>query len=418
MMHNVRLAYPWVLLALVVLPLLWYLWLRPRRRPVIRFSGLTELRTAGGNLTRRLRLILPILRSIALICLIVAAARPQRADESSRVFAEGIAIQIVVDRSSSMVDYDLTPPGQSWTRLDVVKDVVRKFVAGDPRMSLPGRVNDLIGIICYSHYPDSICPLTLDRDVPLQVLDNIKAVSQEIDNWAQVLRDALIRKIGQRYEEFMKYLDSSRILERLSVGGTVEQSRIETTAQRFGMTTRDVEDTFNTLRLIYGLMRDDGTAIGDALALAVERLKDLKRTSGTGEQLTITSRIVILLTDGEDNMSVILPKEAGDLAAKYGIKVYTILAGTGERRGLGFRLPVDDRDLRYIAQTTGGKHFRAQDKESLEKIYAEIDELERTEVEERRFVHWGELSRWWLVAAFACIGLQTVLDATRLRKIP
>ncbi len=342
-MQNVRLAYPWVLPALLLLPLLWFLWSRPRWRPVLRFSSLGELRVAGGSMTRRLRLVLPILRTIALICLIVAVARPRRADQSSRIFAEGIAAQMVVDTSGSMRDLDLSPRGRNLTRLDVVRDVFRKFVQGDEKSDLPGRPNDLIGMIRFARYADAVCPLTLDHDNLVQVLDQTHIVRRQ---------------------------------------------------------------------------DEDGTAIGDGLALAVERLKDLKRTTGSGDQITITSKVVILLTDGENNAGMVTPEQAGELAATYGIKVYTILAGTGRLAGFGFRLSVDDHDLQHIAEVSGGKHFRAQNEKSLEEIYAEIDELERSEVEERRFVRWGELSHWWLVAAFACLGLQTFLDATRLRKIP
>lgn len=333
----------WALLLLLLLPLLWYLWTRPVRRPVIRFSSLAGLRLAAGTLRRRLRLILPILRTIALGCLIVAVARPQRADESSRVFAEGIAIQMVVDTSSSMYDIDLSPEDQQVTRLDVVKNVFEKFVEGDESGELPGRPNDLIGMIRFARYADAVCPLTLDHD-------NLMAV-----------------------------LGRTRIVE---------------------------------------LAEEDGTAIGDGLALAVARLKDLKRTTGSGDQITITSRVVILLTDGVNNMGLVTPEQAGELAATYGIKVYTILAGTGRRDAIGRHIPVDDRDLRHIADVSGGRFFHARDEGSLERIYAEIDELERTKVEERRFVRWGELSHWLLVTAFACLGLQTLLDSTWLRKIP
>jgi Ca-activated chloride channel family protein len=343
MMQSVRLAYPWVLLALLLLPLLWYLWSRPHRRPVLRFSSLAGLRSAGGTARRRLRLVLPVLRTIALACLIVAVARPQRADESSRIFAEGIAIQMVVDTSGSMRDLDLSPRGRNMTRLDVVKDVFREFVEGDEKSDLPGRPNDLIGMIRFARYADAVCPLTLDHDNLLDVLDHAGIVTDP---------------------------------------------------------------------------DEDGTAIGDGLALAVERLKELKRTTGSGNQITITSRVVILLTDGENNCGMVTPQEAGELAATFGIKVYTILAGTGRLAGFGFRLPVDDRDLRHIAEVTGGKHFRAQDEESLEEIYAEIDKLERTKVEEKRYTLWGELAQWWLVTAFMCLGLQALLDATWLRKIP
>ncbi len=166
------------------------------------------------------------------------------------------------------------------------------------------------------------------------------------------------------------------------------------------------------------LQEYNATAIGDGLALAVERLKDLRRTVGSGEQLTITSRIVILLTDGENNAGEITPEVAGELAATYGIKVYTIMAGTGGRDFFNRRLPIDDTVLREIAEKTSGKFFTARTADALAKIYAEIDQLERTRTEERNFVRWGDLSHPWMLAAFILLSLQTLLDATRLRKIP
>jgi Ca-activated chloride channel family protein len=337
---GVRLAYPAALLVLLMLPLLWYLWTRPRWRPVIRYSGLTELRAAAGAGPARVRAVLPGLRSLAIACLVVAAARPQLPDAATRIFAEGIAILMVVDTSSSMRDLDLSPPGRTMTRLDVVKEVFRRFVEGGD--GLPGRPNDLIGMIRFARYADSVVPLTLDH---------------------------------------------KNLLEALAATQIV-------TAQQ-----------------------EDGTAIGDGLALAVERLKDLKRTVGSGEQIVIKSRIVILLTDGENNFGMVTPAQAGELAARYGIKVYTIAAGTG--RNVGFlRLPLDDRDLRRIAEVTGGRHFHATDAESLRRIYEEIDKLERTRVEERTYASWRELSWPWLAAAFAALGAQMLLEGTLLRKIP
>jgi Ca-activated chloride channel family protein len=341
-------AQPWVwlLLLLPLLSLLWWLWLRPQRRPVLRFSSLTVLRAAGGAWRRHFRLILPILRTGALACLIVAAARPQSPNESRRVQVEGIAIQMVLDTSASMLDGDLSPPTERRSRLDVVKDVFRRFVEGDGK--LPGRPNDLIGMIRFARYADSVCPLTLDR---------------------------------------------------AALGDVLDQTRIPL-------------DRFNRVPEEY-----NRTAIGDGLALAVERLKDLKRTTGSGEQLIITSRVVILLTDGENNAGQIMPEQAGELAAACHIKVYTILAGTGQLVGWG-RLPVDDRALRRIAEVTGGKHYRATDQAALEQIYADIDRLERTRTEEHKYVEWGELGWPLLMAAFIALGLQTLLDATALRKIP
>lgn len=354
--------YPWVwaLALLALVPILWVLWLRPRRRAVLRFSSLQAVRAAGGGARRHARLLLPLLRTVALVGLIVAVARPQVPNESRRVMVEGVAIQMVLDTSTSMRDRDLSPRGEDFTRLDVVKDVFRRFVLGDGR--LPGRPDDLIGMLRFAKYADSVCPLTLDRDALMNVLDETRLVlwQDELGRW-------------------------------------------------------------------HGDQEEDGTAIGDALALAVERLKDLKRTTGSGEQLVIKSRVVVLLTDGENNQGMIMPRQAGDLAATYGIKVYTILAGTGQARGflspsgrevITGRLPVNDEDLKYIAEVSGGRHFRADNRAALEQIYAEIDTLERTRTEEHRYVEWGELAWSWLMLAFACLSLQTLLDATLLRKIP
>lgn len=337
---TLRFLYPLAFLGLLVIPLYWWFWVRRSARSAVRYSAVDTLRRAGGGWTRRLRLVLPILRSAALVCLIVAAARPQKADESSQVFVEGIAIQIVIDTSGSMQDLDLSPAGRQMTRLDVVKDTVRRFIDGDG--DLPGRTNDLVGMIRFARYADSVCPLTLDHDALLEVL-------------------------AQTY---------------ITPG-----------------------------------QEGNATAIGDGLALAVERMKDLKRTTGSGQQLVIKSRIVILLTDGENNSGMVSPDQAGELAATYGIKVYTILAGTGQQTPF-MRVPVDDSDLKHIAEVTGGRHYRARDRSALRQVYEEIDKLERTKAEERRFVEWGELSMPWLVAAFAALCLQALLDATRLRKVP
>lgn len=347
--HWILWPYPWVcvLLLLLALPLLWVLWRHPRRQTLIRFSSLRELRAASPAWRSRVQLVLPILRVVALGCLIIAVARPQQPNESRRTQVEGIAVQMVLDTSGSMIDLDLSPPGQRASRLDVVKDVFRRFVEGDG--TLPGRPNDLVGMIRFAKYADSVCPLTLDHSALLNVLDET---------------EVLVDRLGRVREEANQ------------------------------------------------------TAIGDGLALAVERLKDLKRQTGSGDQLIITSRVVILLTDGENNAGMITPEQAGELAALYGIKVYTILAGTGQNLGWAGRRPVDDRDLRKIAEVTGGQHFVATNPKALADVYAEIDKLERTKTEEHSFIEYGELAWPWLMTAFVCLAGQTLLGATLLRKIP
>jgi Ca-activated chloride channel family protein len=164
----------WALLLGLLIPALWWLWLRPRRRPVLRYSGLADLRAVASTWRSRLRIVLPILRTLALVGLIVGVARPQVPNESRRIQVEGIAIQMVLDISSSMDDYDLSPDEPKMNRLEVVKDVFRRFVMGAD--DLPGRPNDLIGMIRFARYPDSVCPLTLDRDALLEVLDETQLI--------------------------------------------------------------------------------------------------------------------------------------------------------------------------------------------------------------------------------------------------
>jgi Ca-activated chloride channel family protein len=333
-------AYPYVLLALMLVPVLWWYETRRAARPALRYSSLATLHAAGGA-TRR-PLLLPLLRCAAAAALLIALARPQRADVARQVYAEGIAIQMVLDVSGSMSELDMSRLGSPpQMRLDIVKDVFQRFVAGDGRL-LPGRPEDLIGMIRFARYADSVCPPTLDHD-------NLLALLKETD---------------------------------------IVRERAE-----------------------------DGTAIGDALALAVERLRDIKRTSGRGNQHTIRSRVIILLTDGEHNAGELTPEQAGDLAAALGIKVYTIMAGSGRASGLGV-VPVDDSPLRHIASVTGGQHYRARSAGALASIYGEIDQLERTRTEERRFVTHDERYRAWAVAAFALIALHQTLAATWLRRIP
>jgi Ca-activated chloride channel family protein len=144
---------------------------------------------------------------------------------------------------------------------------------------------------------------------------------------------------------------------------------------------------------------EDGTAIGDALALAVERLSSLEERVKTDSGNNIQSKVIILLTDGENNQGDIDPRTAADIAAAMNITVYTIGAGTngwapipvqdmfGNTVMRNQRVQIDEDTLREIADITKGKYFRATDTESLEEIYAQIDKMERTEITQRTYVN-------------------------------
>jgi Ca-activated chloride channel family protein len=167
-------------------------------------------------------------------------------------------------------------------------------------------------------------------------------------------------------------------------------------------------------------MIEDGTAIGSALAAAAGRL----------EHSTAKSKVIILLTDGQNNAGKISPATAADAVKALGIKTYTIGAGT---RGLApypsrdifgnkvyqpIKVDIDEDTLRKIADTTGGKYFRATDTASLQQIYGDIDTLERTSFTAPRFLDYYELYPWLAIPAVLLLAAEAGLGHTRLRKLP
>lgn len=164
---------------------------------------------------------------------------------------------------------------------------------------------------------------------------------------------------------------------------------------------------------------DDGTAIGLGLANAANMLKDS----------SAQSKIVVLLTDGVNNAGQIDPLTAAQAAKTLGIKVYTIAAGrTGQvpvpqRDLFGERIVmmdsvIDEETLIEIADVTGGRFFRAEDAEGLRQIYAEINELEKSEIEIRTFNRYTELMKWLLVPALILLAVELILRQTILRRLP
>ena len=164
----------------------------------------------------------------------------------------------------------------------------------------------------------------------------------------------------------------------------------------------------------------DGTAIGDAILTATQRLRASEAKS----------KIVILLTDGENNAGTIQPNAAAEMAAAFGIKVYTI--GMGKAGGalipyedttFGKRYRevltyLDEDTLKHIADMTRGRYFRATDMQSLTNVYAEIDRFEKTKFEVVTSVDYKELAPYFLIPAVLLLGLEILLSNTVLRKIP
>jgi len=164
----------------------------------------------------------------------------------------------------------------------------------------------------------------------------------------------------------------------------------------------------------------DGTAIGDGLATAVNRLKDS----------SAKTRIVILITDGDNNMGAIAPLTAGDVATGYGIKVYGIALGTEgvvnipTRDQFGRQVvqqvisSINPSLLMKIADTTGGKFYRSADPSSLQRVFADIDKLERSKVEKKDRVLYSEHFQPLLLFALLLLLADLILRSTLFRVLP
>lgn len=360
---------PWALLLLIVLIPLGWLMLRRKRGAAVKFPSLVDMRRCPVSWRLRLRPLLAVARLLCLALLILALARPRKGTVLSEVSTEGVAIEAVVDRSGSMnteMDYD----GQKLNRLEVVKRVLADFIEGDSRRELGGRTGDLMGLVTFARYADTTCPLVLSHNV---------------------------------LSEFLKKTE------------------------------------------IVALRSEDGTAIGDAIALAAARLKKaeeeiLRRNADLGfgrsdespqqgnAGFTIKSKVIILLTDGRNNMGQYDPLKAADLAKQWGIKTYTVGIGSAQayttvQTMLGtFRMPaqqdLDENLLKAIADKTGGFYSRADDAESLRKIVKKIDELEKTEVKSVQYTQYAEHFGWWTLPALVLLGLEMLAGCTVFRKIP
>ena len=165
---------------------------------------------------------------------------------------------------------------------------------------------------------------------------------------------------------------------------------------------------------------EDGTAIGSGLATAVNRLR----------RAPDKSKVILLLTDGENNKGLIDPRTAAATAATFGIKVYTIGVGTiGQApiptgRGLGgFRyemLPVriDEPLLQEIAQKTGGRYFRAKDSEALSRIFRQIDALEKTPIQVTRYTRFDETTRPLILLGLGALALELLIATTLVVRVP
>jgi len=332
---------------LLVFPLAIWVALRNRSSSGLTVASLGQWTNLQSGRARYLWL-LTAFEVLFYASLLVAMARPQAGSSESIEEAEGIAIELLVDVSSSMDRAIDLPDGGTKTRMEIAKELLEQFILGDGER-LTGRSNDLIGLISFARYADTRSPLTFGHKALAQIVGNL-----------------------------------------------------------------EIQDRPN----------EDGTAYGDALTLAcarLENLDELKSLHASRKLSEIESRIVVLLTDGENNSGNHLPLEAAGLAKQWGIRVYTISLGdAGGVQGVDKVLQdsefsAAEQTLQRISDETGGVFRRATGYESLKSIYEEIDALERSSIETRSF---EIVSEWYwlpLTAALLLLCGNMILQTTWLR---
>ena len=341
MSFQFQAPYAFGILSLIVL--LIYYDLKKKRRGALRYSSTEVLVAIPPSRRARLLHVPLVLRSISLTMLVVALARPQKGQDPVRNVTKGVAIQMVLDRSGSMraaMQYQ----GESISRFEVVKSVFSEFVEGDGR-ELGGRPDDLIGVITFAGYADTISPLTHSHDALKSLLEELEIVS-----------------------DFSK----------------------------------------------------DGTAIGDAIALGAARLKtaeeEMEFAGKMGDVFQIKSKIMILLTDGEQNAGTRSPERAAALAEEWGIKIYAI--GMVPDIGEGSYALGSSELLARITESTGGIFRVASDELSLHEVYEEIDRLEKTEIESIQYLTHQEYFFPFALGALMLLIIELVISKTVLRRLP
>ena len=328
-------AHPYFLLLLLLVPVLAWWKGRRGRQAAFLYSSVQLVKGVAEMHRSRAGQILAALRWLALACFVVGMARLQLTESEEKIKASGIDIVVALDLSGSMESEDFKLHGQPVNRLDIAKDVLKKFIDRRPA--------DRIGLVAFAGKAYIAAPLTLDHSFLLQNL------------------------------------------ERLNLH-TIE----------------------------------DGTAIGSGLSASINRLRELKSKS----------KIVILMTDGQNNAGKVPPLTAAEAAQSLGVKTYTIGVGTrgmskmprqnvfGQKVYVDVPVDIDEDTLKAIASKTGGKYFRADSSETLRAIYDLIDKEEKTEVEVNKYVRIKELFPWAVVPGLLLLLLEVLLNHTVWRKLP
>lgn len=380
--------HPWLFLLLI--PALALLYWRSRGQKgsaAIVFPTVARLKGLRPTLRQRARFLIPLLQALAICGFVVAAARPRQGDARTVIKSQGIAIQMVLDRSGSMEE-TMVYDGDRRKRMEIVKDVFMKFVSGGD--DLAGRKTDLIGLTTFARFTEESCPLVSEHEPLITAVKNLSTVAPALDESDQPVRNV---REAQRKRIQLK----ENPLNATAIGDGIYRAVLSLVAAEEDLRAEEV----------------DASQAGSSL-------------TGDQSHFEITGKVIILLTDGENNAGMD-PVEAGRYAANNDIRIYYIV----------FREPVEYRQTlfgqqvareldpdeilempRKVVEPTGGTAYLARSGDELRQIYEAIDSIEKSEIGEVEFRSYHEKYHWFLIPAFACAVVSALLSETFFRRIP
>jgi len=406
-MTFIEFANPHALWLILLVPAYLVLLRRRRVTAALRYPSVRNLKRLPKSLRQRCRVLLPILRTLALLLLIVALARPIRKLETQELPSQGLAIAMLLDRSGSMGD----PGGKLMyekkleLRFKIAQDLFEAFVKGG-RGKLEGRPNDLIGLFSFATYPRTDHPFSLDHESIANMVKQLSFEKPFLDQYGQPTDD-----------------------ER-------KAARVRDQYGRVGLQSNPMQ------------MTDLKTAIEYAANKLIVLDEDLARPSAGRRKYEIKSKVLLLLTDGEPTVSggrrdaEFPDEETIKKLTDAGIRAYFVQILSNQRYreradgtievivpgGVFFGGFVDPREAamvnkaideaRKLARRTGGEHFLATSGDQLEKTYERINELEKSDVGGRTIFSHEERYRNFLLAAMMMLASEAVLGLTWLRRLP
>ncbi len=345
---NLDFEYPWLLICLPFA----FIFLKTPQAKAIVYSSVEPWRKTKPTWRIKLLKAVPKLITLIAILLIITMASPRLGSSKTNQKIDGIAISILMDISSSMEIEINGKDGDNKKRIEVAKEVLTSFILGDGE-ELSGRSSDLIGLITFARFTDTISPFTLGHNALTQIIQDL----------------------------------------------TVQERPYE-----------------------------DGTAYGDALALGCAQLKQLEANYSSQEMELdkngIKNKIIILLTDGENNCGRHLPIESAALALKWGYRVYVISLGdkletkTEDISGIKVQsteeMSAADQLLESIAKNTGGIFRQAHDYSSLVEVYKEIDKMEKSRYQTMSLTTFRHIFLWFLIPALLLTFFIAIIKSTLL----